>query len=89
MRSLRLKKIFVGVFMVKSNFYRLLRVVVPPKIDPNTPRMISRPSWLPIARTVLLPNASTISPACDCQAPPLDAGDCPAVAWGARVLSIS
>src|SRR5687768_13581325 len=37
-----------------------------PKRDPNTPRMISRPTWLPMARAALLPKASSSSLASVC-----------------------
>ena len=37
-----------------------------PKIDPRTPRTISRPTWLPIARAALLPSAPNKLPASSC-----------------------
>jgi energy-coupling factor transporter ATP-binding protein EcfA2 len=42
--------------------HRRFLVLAVPKIEPSTPRIISRPTWLPMARTALLPNASRSAP---------------------------
>ncbi len=43
---------FFSVPPVENNQRR--RLPLPPRIDPSTPRMISRPIWEPMARAALL-----------------------------------
>jgi hypothetical protein len=69
---------------------RRLVVLVDPKSEPNTPRMISRPTVLPMVRAALLPNVSSKSPAPACQdGSALVLGRVSAGASGARAFNIS